>query len=109
MASPVAAAGRRSQLAGGCLVAVGLALTLCLGGVGFAYAWTQSPALHGHTGYIYACVGAKVDGPLRFGYAWASNLSGLTPLYVSLPITACGFYPRPPFLALFGVHIFQLF
>jgi hypothetical protein len=91
----------------GCLAALALALTLCLGSAGFAWAWLQSPSLHGQADRVYACVGIKLDGPIRFGYAWDGTLSGLTPLYVALPLTACGYYPRPPFLALFGLRIFQ--
>jgi hypothetical protein len=86
---------------------VGVCLTLCLFSGVLAAAWIKSPLLHGSADFIYACAGVNVRGRFRIGLGWASNLAGLTPLYVSLPQTVCGYLPRPHFLAEYGTRIYQ--
>ena len=101
------AAARREKLAGGCAILLGLCLTVCLGGVLFAAAWVKVPLLHGTTDYVYACAGVNLYGRFRIGYAWDSNISGMTSTTISLPENVCGYYPRPPFLPFYGGYIWQ--
>ena len=100
-------AARRGKLAGGCLVLVALGLTVCLAGALFAAAWVKLPQLHGKGDYVYACAGINLYGRFRIGYAWNSNISGMTTTTISLPENICGYYPRPSFLPVYGGYILQ--
>jgi hypothetical protein len=97
----------RGRLAAGCAIIVSLCLALCLGSGVVAEAWLRSPLVFGSTDYIYACAGVNFPGRFRVGIAWNSNLAGLTPLYAVMPETACGYFPRPPFLPPYGMRIYQ--
>ncbi len=97
----------RGRWAGGCAMALCLSLTLCLGSALSAAVCVESPTLHGSVDYVYACAGVNLNGRFRFGYAYASNLTTLTPVYDVLSDRVCGYYPRPPFLALESYRIYQ--
>jgi len=97
----------RGRLLGACLAIAGIGLTLCLAVSLLVAAWVEVPAVHGQAAYMYLCAGVNLYGRFRIGVGWATNLAYLVPVTTALPQYICGYWPRPPFVGEFGLHIFQ--
>lgn len=97
----------RASLAAAVFIVLCLCLALCLGSGLLVAAWVEVPAVHGNVAYIYVCVGVNLNGHFRVGVGWASNLAYMVPVTTALPQALCGYWPRPPFVGEFGLHIFQ--
>ena len=97
----------RRRLVAGCAAALGVTLTVCLGGMVLAVAWLRSPALYGSADFIYTCAGVDLNGRFLIGIGWNYNLAGLTPVYAALPHIVCGYLPRPPFWPPYGQWLYH--